>query len=183
VAAFKAGTIIGGTNRRLGRWADAREEHTVSILTCVDAPSPGLTTYSTVSLHLYPNLLDDQDIRTEIVGVVESSATAFPDALSTAAFYVIKDRWLVAPGVVFPGILLDYDLGTEMEHVMWAPPFEWEALKRVSIEPDLTVHWLIAIPIYESERQFLLKHGYFKFEDLLEQNEVEYFDLSRRPVA
>lgn len=152
------------------------------MLTCVDAPAPGLTTYSTVSLHLSPNLLDDQDIRTELAGVVESGVTGYPDAMSTAAFYVMKDHWLAAPGVVFEGIFLDYELGTEMEHLMWAPPFEWDSLKSITIG-ELNVHWLLAIPIYESERRYLVKHGYFKFEDLLERNDIPYFDLSRPAVA
>jgi hypothetical protein len=178
-----AGRAIGGAHRRLGRWADPREENTVSILTCVDSPSTGYSTYSTVSLHEHENRLDGRDIRTELAGVAETTVTAYPDVLSTAAFYVIKDQWLVAPGVVFPGLLLDYELGTEMEHIMWAPPFPWAPLQSVEISPDLTVHWLVAVPIYESERQFLLLNGYFEFEDRLEAGDTQYFDLRRPRVA
>ena len=181
-AASTAGSVIGGAHRRLGRWADPREENSVHIITCEEAPSPGLTTYSTVSLHQHPNLLDGKDTRVELAGVADSRVLEFPNALSTAAFYVIKDHWLAAPGVVFPGILLDYDLGTDMEHLMWAPPFPWDELGRVNLG-ELIAHWLIAVPIYESERRFLLERGYFEFENFLEERDVPYYDLSRPPAV
>lgn len=180
-AAQAAGRAIGGAHRRLGRWADPREEHVVSLLMCVGAPAVTYSTWSTVSLHLHENRLDAQDVRTELLGV--SDVAAFPDALATAAFYVMKDRWLVAPGVVFPGILLDYDLGTTMEHVMWAPPFPWPSLNAVQLSPGLDAHWLLAIPIYESERRFLMDRGYFEFEDLLEAHDTQYFDPGRAAVV
>jgi hypothetical protein len=51
------------------------------------------------------------------------------------------------------------------------------------VRADLTVHWLLAIPIHESERKYLTEHGYFEFENLFERKQVPYWDLRRRPVT
>jgi len=165
------------------RYYDEDESHSVDIVKCDGTPSVELATYSTVSLHQYPNFLDDKDIRTEFAGVADSGVEQFSNALSTAAFFVIKDRWLAAPGVVFPGILNAYSLGTRMEHVLWYPPYPWEPLGSLSVNADLTVHWLLAVPIHESERQYLMEHGYFELENLFERKQVEYWNLRRSPVA
>jgi hypothetical protein len=165
------------------RYLDEPEQHSVDLVKCDDSPWSGYTTYSTVSLHLFPNMLEGDDVRVELAGVAETGIDQFPNLISTAAFYVIKDRWLAAPGVVFPDLLREYDLRTRMEHLMWAPPFAWETLRKVAVSSELAVHWLLAIPIYESERRFLLDRGYFEFEDLLEREDTQYFDLGRPPVA
>jgi len=47
----------------------------------------------------------------------------------------------------------------------------------------LTVHWLFAVPIADTERQFLEDHGFDALEALLEEHNVEYFDLARSPVV
>lgn len=49
--------------------------------------------------------------------------------------------------------------------------------------PDLTAHWLLAVPIAESERRLLLSEGYDALEELFEERDVAYYDLNRRPVV
>ena len=77
---------------------------------CLDRPTAGFATYSTIGLHEAPNLLDGKDIRVEVAGVADTAVVEFANLLATAAFYVIKDSWLCAPGVVFPGLVSDYGL-------------------------------------------------------------------------
>jgi hypothetical protein len=156
VARAAAGAFGGKPSVR--RYYDEREMHSVDILTSPDRPTPGFATYSTLSLHTAPNLLEGKDIRVEIAGVAPCSATEFPNMLASAAFFVIKDRWLCAPGVVFPALVKEYGPSSHLQHVMWAPPFPWEELGAVPVTDELTVHWLLAVPISEAERRFLIEH-------------------------
>jgi len=70
-----------------------------------------------------------------------------------------------------------------LRHLMWTPPFPWNELNRVEGVDGLTVHWLFAVPIADTERQFLEDHGFDALEALLEEHNVEYFDLARSPVV
>jgi hypothetical protein len=53
----------------------------------------------------------------------------------------------------------------------------------VDLGEGITAHWLLAIPISESEREFLVREGYDAFEALLADNDVEYWNLDRAPLV
>ena len=56
-----------------------------------------------------------------------------------AAFYIIKNRWHVAKGIVFPGLLNQTKISKTMDHLMWVEPLEWDALASVDVGDGLTV--------------------------------------------
>lgn len=138
------------------------------------------TTYSTVSLHETPNLLDGRDVRVEFAGVAANSETAFPNLIATAAFYVMKDRWLAAPGVVFPGLPTECDISSSLAHVLWSQPFPWEELGSVVVSASLTVSWLLAVPISEGERRLLLEQGYYVVEARFAEHDLPYLTCRDR---
>lgn len=156
-----------GGQPRVNRYYDEADAHSVDIVTCVDAPTSGYSTYSTLTLHESPNLLDGSDTRVEVAGVAESRFVEFSNVIATAAFYVIKQRWLCAPGVVFPDLLGEYALPRGLEHILWVAPFAWDDLSSVDMADGTQVHWLLAVPISESERLFLMEHGYDEFVERL----------------
>ncbi len=177
-------TAVGGPPT-VDRYFDVSNAHWVDVMHWHDRPASGLDTHSTLSLHRTPNLLDGSDIRIEIAGVADSSAAEFVNLLSTAAFFVMKDRWLCAPGVVFPDLIARYypGLSTSLRHVLFVEPFPWQELSTLSVGPDLDVHWLLAMAISDAERQYLNHHGYDELEALFTRHEVAYFDLRRDSVA
>lgn len=128
----RAAAAAFGGHPQVSRFYDEDESHSVDILTCADRPVPGLCTYSTVTLHRSINRLDGTDVRTEMVGVARKSATMFANLLATAAFFVAKNGWLRAPGVVFPDLVREYGLSDSMQHILWTPPFAWDELGSVS---------------------------------------------------
>lgn len=182
-AVAKAAASAFGGEPRVHRHYDVDETNAVDILTCADRPSPGFVTYSTLGLRHFENVLDDADIRVELAGVCSIGASEFPNLLATAAFFVMKQHWLCGPGVVFPGILNYYALSRDLEHILWVEPFPWEQLGAVTLPDRSKVHWLLAIPIAESERQFLLAEGYYALEALFSSRDLPYFDLGRTPVV
>lgn len=179
MAAYKA---FGGT-RSVTRMWDEGEANSVDVLACADAPNPGYTTYSTVSLHAAPNLLDDRNTPVELAGVARTSVEAFINLIATTAFFVIKDGWLAAPGVVFPDLVAAYGLSPRLHHVLLVPPFPWPELGSVQVADGSSVHWLTCVPISESERQLLLAIGFDRFEAELERHDVAWFDLDRASIG
>jgi len=174
-----AAAAFGAHEPTVRQWLDEGEAHAVHLMACADRPAAGFTTYSTVTLHQAPNVLDGENVPVELAGVASTDAKTFGNLLATAALYVMKDRWLAAPGVVFPELVNQYDPSSRLEHVLWAPPFPWEQLGSVQVADDLTVHWLLAVPISEAERKFLVTHGFDALEQLFAEHELDYFDLSR----
>lgn len=66
---------------------------------------------------------------------------------------------------------------------MWISPFLWDELGEAEIFPDLRVHWLMALPISDEERGFVAENGFNEFEKVLEDADVEYYDLGRRSLV
>lgn len=182
-AAARAAIAAFGGEPQIYAHYDADESHKVDILSCKDRPNPGLVSYSTLGVHVMPNVIDDDDFRVELSGIAEASVDAFPNLLSTAAFYVIKNRWHVAKGIVFPGLVRQYEMSKTMDHLMWVEPLEWDTLRSVDVGGGLNVHWVLAFPISESERQYLMDNGFWKLEALMVDREVDYWDVNRRPVV
>lgn len=173
-----AATAFGGTPSVV-RYYDSDESHHIDILRCSGAPQQGYETFSTLGLSDYVNHLDGQQVAVELVVVGRTEDEALPKALSTAAFNVMKDGWLAAPGVVFPDLLATYDLSATLPHVVWMPPTPWPSLASLSVEGE-PVHWLLALPLAENERQALNEHGYDHFQSTVAEN-LDYFDLTRTP--
>lgn len=178
VARYLASGLGGSAS--VGFFGDQDERTRTPILTCLGAPGPGWATSSTVELHRVPNLIDGRDVRVELMACAAESDPGLPDLLATAAFTVIKDGWLAAPGVVFPDLVAMYVPGTTTPHVMWAEPVNLPELSSVEITGVGDVHWLLAIPLSTAEVQFLHENGYDALDARLGSAGAEYVDL-RRP--
>lgn len=180
---YRAAADAFGGEPKVDRRYDEDESHSVDVLRCADRPVPGLAVYSTLTLHDTPNHLDDSDIRVELMGVAPGDVEDYPDLLATAAFCIIKDGWLAAPGVVFPDLLRMYELSPTLRHLMWAAPFPYEQLSTVEVRNAPDVHWLLGVPISEQERLFLLEHGYDALERRFVDAGLDYWRLDRESVV
>lgn len=173
-----------GTEPRIWRTMDADEKTSVMVASFDDQPERGWTAYSTFSLQDAPNVLNGHDIRVEVLGVAGPRFTWFKDLLGTIGFFVIKDHWVAAPGIVFPRLVSRYyDPQTRFPHVYFSQPQQWDELGEVTLDDGRAVHWLLAVPISDGEYAYLREHGDDAFETLLEEKQVDYFDLERDPAV
>lgn len=153
------------------------------VLTCTDAPAAGLATHSTLTLHKAPNVVDGIDRRVELAAVAPGAASAFRDALASAAASVVADGWVAAPGVVYADLLEPYGLSPALPHALLVEPFVWPELVSRPIAGDLDVHWLLLVAIGEGERRLLRRAGDEVLLARLGEQRAPYWDLARRPVA
>lgn len=163
---------------------DEPETHVVSVLEATGAPSEGLMTFATTSLHSAPNVLEGQDVRTELMLVTDGGLDWGGEIVATSATNVSKSGWLVGPGMVFPGVVSEFDAGSTTPHIMWDSPFTFPELSSLSAdELGHSVYPLQGCPITDSEWEFLKREGYFSFVDLLERFDVPYWDFHRASVC
>lgn len=174
-----------GRAPRVPRYWDEDKTHHVDIAQLSDSPEVGLTSYSTLGLSDWP-LMDggtEYPVRAELVGGCATRYDLFPNMLSTAAFNIMKDRWFAYPGRIFPDITAMYYPTSAMHHIMFVEPFLWEDSFDVQELPDKTVAWLLVIPISDGEMQYARQNDPDALEDLLEEKEVDIFDLERESVV
>ena len=102
--------------------------------------------------------------------------------LASAAFCVLKDGWLAAPGVVFPGLVAEYLPTTTTPHLMWGEPQPWPDLAAAPVDGLGDLHWLLAVPISDAEKEYLEARGYDALDEKLGAAQAEFFDLWRPSV-
>jgi hypothetical protein len=161
-------------------WDDAEKSH-VDILSCPNHPSKNITSYSTIGLSNYPLIHNNKEypVRLEIVGACDSRKKHLPNMLATAAFSIINSKWFCSPGTIFPDIVKMY-YETEMEHILFVPPFLWgDSLKTIELS-DKKVAWLLAVPISEKERLYAKDKGEDALESLFEKEQIDIYDLNRK---
>lgn len=169
-----------GPRLSASRYHDSNETTSVDLAVFENPRGSPWVVCSTLSLHQTPNLLEGRDIRVELLIRGHSDETAIANAVASAAFFVKKDGWLAAPGVVFPDQLSEYFPDVGARHLMWAEPSFAPELLTVELDCGVRVQWLQAIPIHESERVFLMKEGYDALDEALAG--AETFNLWREPV-
>lgn len=177
-----ASRVIGGTSRVFA-YGDDNESQVTFLMTSEGAPESGWATHSSVTLHTTANVMEGTDIRVELLVVGVQSDALLANVISTAAFYVIKNRWLAAPGVVFPNVVAEYYPASTTPHLLWVEPITYPTLGAVEIEGAGSVHWLQGVPITEPERALLHSEGMPALDARLDGKPVERIDLQRESYA
>jgi hypothetical protein len=164
---------------------DADNRSSVYVAAVVDSPEKGLTSYSTVNLSDWPLYVDGRvyETRIEMMGTAPSEVELFESAVSTAAFCVIKQKWECYPGAIFPDVLAMYHLSTTMKHVLFTEPFPDSPLEKSLQLPDRLVTWLMMVPIGDSEYEFAKAQGWEALGQILEDRDIDVWDLERKPVV
>lgn len=173
------------SNARVIEYLNDDETLKIPMLICPSHPQQNLTAYATIGLSDYSMYQDNCEFptRLEIICVGNTDLNWLPNALSTAAFYIMKERWLCHPGATLVDILDGYAGDSKLKHLYFTSPFLWETdLKTIDLT-NKQVAWLLAIPITNNEYEYRKQNGDEKFEELMEKNNVDVFDLTRESIV
>ena len=181
----RAAAAAFGGGPRVDRYWDDAHEASVDILTCVDSPWEGVTSYATIGVSEIPLVKDGKElaVRTELVGACGSQFDKFAKYLATAAFCIVKQRRFVAPDVVIPDVLSMYDPLANARHLLFVPPFLWDG-RLVGIDVGTRrVEWLLAVPISDGELQMAESKSVAALREIFEERQIDIFDLRRPSVV
>ena len=174
-------------------FADDTNENSIDIYIGEDRPDIGLNTYSTIGLSKFPVDLvcsDGREIRVEYIGMCNSDFSEFPNIVASCAFNIIKDNYICKPGMVAIDAIADYCDELEMKHIYYTIPIFWEKLQGIEYE-NIIINWLYMVPISDKELdmvekvkelEYIEEFGDEKFEELLEEKNVDVFDIYRKSI-
>jgi antitoxin YqcF len=162
-------------------YLDDPEKLSVDIMSCVDRPSQGITSYATLGLSDFPMFQDENEfhVRLELLAACNTGVEWFPNMLASTAFYIMRTGWLCHPGAVLQNAIHQYAPDLRIQHLYFTAPFLWEdKLKTVQLDTK-KVAWLLSVPITNAEYEYCKKNGDDNFEELLERKQVDIFDIKR----
>lgn len=181
VIAKKELEVIGG-KPEVFRYRDEREQKSVDILSCIDRPYTGVSSYATIGLsdHDIGILSENKELRLELLGACDIKEDLFPNILSTVVFEIM-DMDKYGYGQIILNVISQYIYDCEMKHVYLMNPFLWDGFKTIEFK-DRKVTWLLIIPISNEEKDYAVANGWHALETKFEEVEIDIFNLRRKSI-
>ena len=182
IAKFLVSAFSG--NPTIKKHWDKEEYSSVDILSCQDSPIKTVNSFGTVGLSDFPLIKNGEEYpaNIEILGACNEKYADFSNIIATAAFCIINSQWFCSPGIVFPDIVLMYYPGYEMKHLYFTYPFLWKGEFEPYKLDSKSVSWLMAIPVSDQEKDFVLDNGPERLEELFLENNIDVCELTRNSI-
>lgn len=170
---------IFNTKPKILRFADEEEVKTVDLMMCENCPDAGITSYGTIGLYNCNIGLtyEDKPLRMELLAACASSIEDFANIVTTAAFEIM-DRKNAYPGYIINDIVSLYIDNSDMEHILLTYPFLWGDVHN-SVFEDITVAYLMAVPISDKEKEYCLQNGLDALESIFEKKQIDIYNIHR----
>jgi antitoxin YqcF len=156
---------------------DDKKRHSIDIFTSQNANGVVAATIGLmdVSQSRKPGI----DLFTELLMDVRGGNRYLCNILSTVSFFILKDGWKVAPGVVFEKMVSMYMPRSRMKHVLFMPPYQWdEGMTRVDLV-SRTICPLLGVPITDDEMTFVKDRGADALQQRWSETGTDVLDWKR----
>tara|TARA_R110002020_G_scaffold412134_1_gene621738 strand:- start:401 stop:967 length:567 start_codon:yes stop_codon:yes gene_type:complete len=157
------------------------ETISVDIMTGFDCPIKNVNSYATVGLSASSSQYFEKRVHVELVGACESKIASFANVVSSIAIEHLQSGAGLIHGNVIEDILGQYKISDSMEHILLCTPFLWPGLINQNFD-GRSVHWLMAVPISDSEYEHWKKFGYQPLIDTFEEKQIDVYDINRPSV-
>lgn len=160
----------------------------ISIITVNDYSDPGLQISTTMGIALRLNNLpnglpSDENVPVELLMAGDIEFLEVADILAHCANELVKQNKICQPGTIFENCIHPYIEDTELIHLLLVFPIEWTDSLMDDQPFDPNISFLQGIAISYSEQHFCNENGPDALLDLLDEMEVDIFDLYRDPVV
>lgn len=158
---------------------DESEAHSIPIFTSTNSEGTICATVGLMEIDQSRN--PDVKIHSEIILDKRGNDERVANVLSTLAFYIIKNGWRVAPGVVFKDLMKMYFPEINLPHVYFTVPFQWSTMSKVDL-PEGVIYPLIAIPISVEENKIASERIGQALEEKWAEEQVDVLNWNREDV-
>ena len=161
-------------------WMDRISETKVSIVSFMGRPEPNVTTFATLGLsRSILNLREDHKIRQELLvsandTFLQTAIAAF--LLSIAEDLIKRGQALLRGEVIGPGKPVIDGAATTAVYVANPSPFDKLLTEFPSVPPTVFAY---LVPITSTEAALVREHGWDWFENALEKQNPDIWDLAR----
>lgn len=176
-----------GIDPQVYAYYDDNRENSLHILNCIDPLDAKNKIYCTIGLSDYPNEIEMnngslKNVPIELIMAGNNSGSKWANILSSAGFFVTKNKWTCQPGSVFKNVIDLYHENTHLKHLLFVEPLMWqEKLEQMKLATK-KVYFLLLIPISDTECKYREKHGFEALEKLFMEKEINITDLHRPSI-
>ena len=81
--------------------------------------------------------------------------------------------------MIISNVIQKYISDTLLKHVVLMSPVFWPEYQ-VLADEDVTVAWLMVVPITDSEKKYIEQYGISAFDSLLDKENIDVIDIHRQ---
>jgi hypothetical protein len=144
---------------------------------------PRIVGYSTLDLHVVPNHVADGDRRIELLMLGPADEPRLDQVLAEAALQTAAGRAPAHAGSTYTGLVGEVIPEATVPHAWLTAPYGFHTLSSVEVTRDLTVGWLLLMPITDRELLWMEDHGGDALAERLALEQVEFWDLGRPSIV
>lgn len=167
--------------QKVERYLNESETSHIDIMTCMDTPSSGEASLSTLGLSAHDIGIHTKrglPVRIELTACChKEQVELFKGFLITSSFGIIDTHYQISPNMIYSNIVPLYTKESVMQHILFVTPFSWD-LDGMDFN-DCVVEFLVPMPISEAEKVFIQAQGIDVFLDSMEDAEVDVGDIYR----
>jgi hypothetical protein len=171
--------VVGGTCAVQQYWDEA-EANSIAIFTSRN--DEGIVAATIGLMEFNQSRRQEVEIFSEIIMERYGQDERIANILSTLAYYAMKDKWQLAPGIVFQRMVEMYIPETKLPHVLFTSPFQWEKMSKVELT-EKTLYPLLAVRISEAERQLAKTNDGQDLEQRWADQGVDVLDWQRQSTV
>ena len=154
----------------------------IDIMCCKESKYSDTNSYASIGLNDFDGgvISENLSVRIELIGVAPANSDYMGNVVASAAFEII-DNGSFAYGDVIQNVVSAYCPDTDLKHVVLVSPVYWNEYTPF-VEGDISVSWLMMIPVTTDEMQYIENYGIDAFEKLMVEKQIDILDLHRPSV-
>ncbi len=168
-----------GAATRVVRYGDDHGEHDLFLVSGLDHPNSGISSYGTVGLSKRPQRLGENTVNVELIGACATATPHFDNVMASCVFEHVRNGTPIVYGSAIEGVLDQYSISASLRHVTFVAPFLFEDFGPATIE-GVKINWLLAVPIADAELALLREKGIDALEDRFEKAQIDLYDIDRK---
>jgi antitoxin YqcF len=167
-----------GTDTKVVRFGDDDGINDCFVVSGVDCPIQGVTSYGSVGLSRTAQRVGTTDLKVEVLAACASRTPHIDNLVASCVFESAKNGTGIIYGAQIPGIVTQYGISRTLQHVTFVAPFLWDDLGRLEVAGQ-TIQCLLMLPISDAEQDFLNSNGIDALEAVLSEAQIDIYDIDR----
>lgn len=170
-----------GAETKVVRFGDDDGVNDCFVVSGSNCPVDGVTSYGSVGLSRIGQKAGIADVSVEIVAACASGTPHVDNLVASCVFDSVRNGTNVIYGAQIADIIVQYGISQTLRHVTFVAPFLWNGLGKLEFD-GRAVNCLLMLPISDAEKAYLDINGIDALETLLNDRQIDLFDINRPSV-
>jgi hypothetical protein len=167
-----------GEQTKVVRFADEGEINDVYIVSSLNFPVDGVSSYASVGLSRNMQGIGVKGVKVEIIAACATLTPDFDNLVASCVFDSIKNGSNIVYGASIANVIMQYQISSSLKHVVFVTPFLWHGMDKFLVENE-AVFYLMMLPISDNERLYLIDRGIDELEKVFNDKQIDIYDINR----